>query len=113
MNEGCATFVHYTIMNALFDQGRISEGAMLEILRNHANVIFQPGFDDPSFSGINPYALGLDMMQDIRRIATSPRQRTATGSPRLPGRGTGAGFCSTPGPITATSPSSASISARP
>ena len=26
MNEGCATFVHYTIMNALFDKGLISEG---------------------------------------------------------------------------------------
>ena len=49
MNEGCATFVHYTIMNTLFDQGRISEGAMMEILRNHTNVVFQPGFDDPRY----------------------------------------------------------------
>ncbi|TJW39158.1 MAG: SpoVR family protein, partial [Mesorhizobium sp.] len=30
MNEGCATFVHYTLMNMLFDRGLISEGAMLE-----------------------------------------------------------------------------------
>ena len=72
MNEGCATFVHYTLMNTLFDRGRISEGAMLEILRNHSNVVFQPAFDDPRFSGINPYALGLDMMQDIQRISTEP-----------------------------------------
>ncbi|MER9924167.1 SpoVR family protein [Mesorhizobium sp. M0048] len=72
MNEGCATFVHYTLMNLLFDRGLIGEGAMLEILRNHSNVIFQPGFDDPRFSGINPYALGLDMMQDIQRISTAP-----------------------------------------
>ena len=72
MNEGCATFVHYTIMNTLFDRDRIGEGTMLEILRNHSNVIFQPAYDDPRYSGINPYALGLDMMQDIRRIATEP-----------------------------------------
>ena len=32
MNEGCATFVHYEIMNRLYDKGLITEGAMLEIL---------------------------------------------------------------------------------
>lgn len=87
MNEGCATFVHYTVMNTLFDRGRISEGAMLEILRNHSNVIFQPGFDDPRFSGINPYALGLDMMQDIRRIATEPTAEDRDWFPEIAGSG--------------------------
>ncbi|MGX1789126.1 SpoVR family protein [Bosea sp. NPDC055332] len=87
MNEGCATFVHYTVMNALFDRGRISEGAMLEILRNHSNVIFQPGFDDPRFSGINPYALGLDMMQDIQRIATEPTAEDCDWFPEIAGTG--------------------------
>ena len=43
MNEGCATFVHYTLMNTLFDRGRINEGAMLEILRNHSNVDLPAG----------------------------------------------------------------------
>lgn len=87
MNEGCATFVHYTVMYALFDQGRISEGAMLEILRNHANVVFQPAFDDPRFSGINPYALGLDMMQDIKRIATEPTAEDRDWFPEIAGKG--------------------------
>ncbi len=87
MNEGCATFVHYTVMNALFDRGRINEGAMLEILRNHSNVVFQPGFDDPRFSGINPYALGLDMMQDIRRIATEPTAEDRDWFPEIAGTG--------------------------
>ena len=32
MNEGCATYVHYKIMNRLYDRGQISEGAMLEFL---------------------------------------------------------------------------------
>jgi stage V sporulation protein R len=87
MNEGCATFVHYTVMNALFERGRISEGAMLEILRNHSNVIFQPAFDDPRFSGINPYALGLDMMQDIQRIATEPTAEDRDWFPEIAGSG--------------------------
>lgn len=87
MNEGCATFCHYTLMNALFDRGLIGEGAMLEILRNHSNVIFQPTFDDPRYGGINPYALGLDMMQDIQRISTDPTQEDRDWFPDIAGNG--------------------------
>ncbi|RWC29027.1 SpoVR family protein [Mesorhizobium sp.] len=87
MNEGCATFVHYTLMNMLFERGQISEGAMLEILRNHSNVIFQPAFDDPRFSGINPYALGLDMMQDIQRISIKPTAEDRDWFPDVAGHG--------------------------
>lgn len=87
MNEGCATFVHYTLMNMLFDRGRISEGALLEMLSNHSNVVFQPGFDDPRFSGINPYALGLDLMQDIKRIATEPTGEDRDWFPDIAGSG--------------------------
>lgn len=87
MNEGCATFVHYTLMNMLFDRGQINEGAMLEILRNHSNVIFQPAFDDPRYSGVNPYALGLDMMQDIQRIATAPTAEDRDWFPDIAGHG--------------------------
>jgi spore cortex formation protein SpoVR/YcgB (stage V sporulation) len=72
MNEGCATFVHHYVVNRLYDQGLISEGALLEILHSHSNVVFQPGFDDRRFGGINPYALGFAMMQDIKRICTEP-----------------------------------------
>lgn len=87
MNEGCATFVHYTLMTTLFDRGMIGEGSMLEILKNHSNVIFQPAFDDPRFSGINPYALGLDMMQDIQRIATKPTAEDRDWFPAIAGSG--------------------------
>ena len=30
MNEGCATFVHYTILNQLYDKGLLTEGSMLD-----------------------------------------------------------------------------------
>ena len=85
MNEGCATFVHYKIINRLFDQGKISEGAMLELLASHANVVFQPRFDDPRFSGINPYALGFAMMQDIERICTEPTAEDRDWFPEIAG----------------------------
>lgn len=87
MNEGCATFVHYTIMNTLFDQGRITEGTMLEILQSHSNVVFQPGFDDPRFASFNPYALGFSMMQDIQRICTEPTPEDRDWFPDIAGNG--------------------------
>jgi len=74
MNEGCATFVHYEIMNRLHDRGLITEGAMLEFLHSHSSVVFQPGFDDPRYGGLNPYALGFSMMNDIKRICTNPTE---------------------------------------
>ena len=87
MNEGCATFVHYTIMNLLFDRGLISEGALLEFLHSHTSVVFQPGFDDRRYSGINPYALGFGMMADIRRICEEPTQEDRDWFPQFAGRG--------------------------
>jgi stage V sporulation protein R len=87
MNEGCATFIHYTIINRLFDQGRLSEGAMLELFASHANVVFQPGFDDPRFSGMNPYALGFAMMQDIERVCTQPTEEDKDWFPDIAGNG--------------------------
>jgi len=87
MNEGCATFVHHYIVNALYDKGLLTEGTMLEILHNHSNVVFQPDFDDPRYSGINPYALGFDMMQDIRRIATEPTEEDRQWFPEFAGSG--------------------------
>lgn len=72
MNEGWACFWHYQLLNDLHDKGRITDGFMLEFLQSHTNVIFQPAYDSPAFSGINPYTLGFAMMRDIRRICETP-----------------------------------------
>ncbi len=72
MNEGWATFWHYTLLNELYDEGKVTDGFMLEFLQSHTQVIAQPSFDSPYYSGINPYALGFAMMQDIRRICENP-----------------------------------------
>jgi spore cortex formation protein SpoVR/YcgB (stage V sporulation) len=87
MNEGCATFVHHYIVNELYDMGLITEGALMEILHSHSNVIMQPGFDDPRYGGINPYALGFAMMQDIRRIVTDPTEEDRAWFPEIAGTG--------------------------
>jgi stage V sporulation protein R len=87
MNEGTATYVHYRIMSRLHEQGRITDGNFLEFLQSHTNVVFQPEFDDPRFSGFNPYALGFAMMQDIERIVTSPEQEDREWFPDIAGTG--------------------------
>ena len=85
MNEGTATYVHYRIMNRLHEQGRILDGDFLEFLQSHTSVIFQPAFDDPRFSGFNPYALGFAMMQDIERIVTNPEGEDREFFPEIAG----------------------------
>ncbi len=72
MNEGWATFWHYTLLQTLYEQGRVNDGFMFEFLQSHTNVIYQPPFDHPAYSGINPYALGFAMYRDIQRICTEP-----------------------------------------
>jgi len=87
MNEGCATFVHHTIMHALYDKGLITEGAIFEFLHSHTAVIFQPEYDDPRYYGINPYALGFAMMTDIKRICEEPTEEDREWFPSFAGKG--------------------------
>jgi spore cortex formation protein SpoVR/YcgB (stage V sporulation) len=87
MNEGCACWCHYTIMNRLHERGQIDDAAMLEFLHLHSSVIFQPDFSDRRYSGINPYALGFAMMRDIERICTKPTDEDRDWFPHMAGNG--------------------------
>jgi len=87
MNEGCATCVHHYIMNKLHADGRITDGALMEFLHSHTSVVFQPDFDDPRYSGINPYALGFAMMEDIKRICDEPDDEDREWFPDIAGTG--------------------------
>ncbi|GAJ63315.1 protein SpoVR [Edwardsiella piscicida] len=86
MNEGWATFWHYTLLNHLYDEGRVSDRFMLEFLHSHTNVIAQPSYNSPYYSGINPYALGFAMYQDIRRICQQPTPEDREWFPTIAGR---------------------------
>lgn len=74
MNEGWASFWHYTILNELYSRGLVTDGFMIEFLQAHTNVIAQPPYDSPFYSGLNPYALGFALMSDIRRICEEPTE---------------------------------------
>jgi spore cortex formation protein SpoVR/YcgB (stage V sporulation) len=87
MNEGCATYCHYRILTRLHECGRISDGAFLEFVQSHTNVIRQPKFDDTLYGGLNPYALGFAMMQDIDRLCVHATDEDREWFPDIAGRG--------------------------
>jgi len=86
MNEGWATFWHYTLLHELYDEGLVTDGFMLEFLQSHTNVIFQPSFNSPYYSGINPYTLGFNIYQDIRRICEQPTEEDYKWFPEIAGQ---------------------------
>ena len=86
MNEGWATFWHYTILNQMYDEGLIDDGYMLEFLQTHTNVVKQPAFDSPYYSELNPYALGFAVMKDIRNICENPNDEDREWFPEIAGK---------------------------
>ena len=87
INEGCATFTHYEIINKMYDEGYLSDGFMQEFYHNHSNVIFQPGFDSKFYSGLNPYTLGFNIFQDLKRMSLDPTKEDIEWFPHIAGKG--------------------------
>ena len=87
MNEGWACFWHYTLLNTLYDEGRVNDGFMFEFLQSHTNVVYQPPYSSKWYSGINPYALGFAMWRDIRRICETPTDEDRAWFPDIAGSG--------------------------
>ena len=85
MNEGWATFWHYTILHKLYDEKLVNDAFMLELLQAHTNVIYQPPFNSPYYNGLNPYTLGFLMFQDIRRICETPDDEDYRWAPEIAG----------------------------
>jgi spore cortex formation protein SpoVR/YcgB (stage V sporulation) len=72
MNEGFASFMHYKIIHDLYDKKIIDDAGMMEFYQSHTGVINQLGFDSKYYNGINPYALGIAIYQDIERVSMTP-----------------------------------------
>ncbi len=85
MNEGWATFWHYTLLNHLYEEGKLTDGFMLEFLQSHTNVVYQPPYYSRAYRGINPYALGFAMFRDIRRICEHPTEEDRRWFPDIAG----------------------------
>ncbi len=85
MNEGWACFWHHLLLNQLYDRGLVTEGFMMEFMQSHSSVIYQPPYNSPYFSDINPYTLGFHMMTDIRRICEKPTEEDKQWFPDIAG----------------------------
>ncbi|ODN42364.1 SpoVR family protein [Piscirickettsia litoralis] len=85
MNEGWACFWHYTILNEMYAEGLVNDGFMLEFLTSHTSVIYQPPYNSPYYSGLNPYSIGFNMMIDIRRICEEPTEEDYYWFPNIAG----------------------------
>ncbi|MEY4428840.1 MAG: hypothetical protein RLZZ182_1529, partial [Pseudomonadota bacterium] len=90
MNEGWATFWHYTLLNTMYDRGHLADGIMLEWLQSHTNVVFQPPVGHRAYSGLNPYALGFAMYTDLKRICEKPTDEDRHWFPEFAGSAEGA-----------------------
>lgn len=85
MNEGWATFWHYKLLNTMYDDGYLTDGVMIEWLKSHTNVVYQPPVGHRAYSGINPYALGFAMYNDIQRICEKPTDEDRQWFPEIAG----------------------------
>lgn len=86
LNEGYASFCHYYIMTRLEEKGMVSSDAFIAFIDSHAGVIFQPAYRSRYYSGINPYALGFAIFQDIKRICENPTAEDKEWFPHMIGR---------------------------
>jgi stage V sporulation protein R len=85
MNEGWATFWHHKLLNQMYDDGFLTDGVMIEWLKSHTNVVYQPPVGHKAYSGINPYALGFAMYTDIKRICEDPSDEDRQWFPEIAG----------------------------
>ncbi len=86
MNEGWATFWHHHLLNTMYDDGYLTDGVMIEWLKSHTNVVYQPPVGHRAYSGINPYALGFAMYTDIKRICEHPTDEDREWFPNIAGQ---------------------------
>jgi len=85
MNEGWATFWHHKLLNQMYDDGFLTDGVMIEWLKSHTNVVYQPPVGHRAYSGINPYALGFAMYTDLKRICEAPTAEDRQWFPEIAG----------------------------
>lgn len=86
MNEGFATFTHYHLINKLFDEGYVNDGFMLEFIKSHSGVLYQPEYNSKYYAGLNPYTLGFNIFMDIKRICQQPTKEDIYWFPNLAGK---------------------------
>lgn len=83
INHNC--FWHHHLMNELVDRELITEGAWMEFIQSHTNIINQRPWDNKGFSGINVYTLGYNIYRDLKRMCDNPTAEDKKWFPDLVG----------------------------
>lgn len=86
LNEGFATFSHFYIMERLEQKGIITPDAYMAYLHSHSSVVYQPTYNSKHYSGPNPYALGFNILRDVKRICENPTAEDKEWFPKLIGK---------------------------
>lgn len=86
LNEGFATFSHFYIMERLEEKGIITPDAYMAYLQSHSGVVYQPDYNSRHYSGPNPYALGFNILKDVKRICENPTAEDKEWFPKLIGK---------------------------
>ena len=85
MNEGWATFWHHTLLNTLYDEGHLTDGVMIEWLKSHTNVVYQPPVGAPRLQRHQPVCARLcDVHRHQAHLREPDRRRPRSGSPTSP-----------------------------
>ena len=112
MNEGWATFWHHQLLNTLYDEGHLTDGVMIEWLKSHTNVIFQPPVGHRALQRPQPVRARLrDVHRPQAHLRAARPTRTASGSRISPAR-RGCRRCTTRCATSRTRASSASTCRR-
>jgi stage V sporulation protein R len=59
---------------------------MIEWLKSHTNVVYQPPVGHKAYNGLNPYALGFAMFADMKRICEEPTDEDREWFPDFAGK---------------------------
>jgi stage V sporulation protein R len=86
MNEGWATFWHHHLLNTLYDEGHLTDGVMIEWLKSHTNVIFQPPVGHPRTRASTRTRSASRCTPTSSASARTRPPRTASGSRSSPAR---------------------------
>ena len=85
MNEGWATFWHHQLLNTMYDDGYLTDGVMIEWLKSHTNVIYQPPVGHRGLQRHQPVCARLrDVHRHQAHLRGADRRRPRTGSPTSP-----------------------------
>jgi stage V sporulation protein R len=88
MNEGYATFWHYTILYRLWELGYLTDGFMQNFLDLHTRVVSQPDYNKGGtcLGGLNPYYLGFNTFREIERMCKEPTKEDEKWFPEIVGK---------------------------